>query len=244
VLPTLDGSASRHTRREGEDASPRRLQPTYDTCTRWMTRCPTGGSRRLTECRRSRDDLRRRPVSEPAFRVETCLTARRQLRPPRSGLLYREDPPPAALSTAWGVAERPLAPLLALLAHAQTCCALRRDLGPLPPPSRQRGRPTSDRSAFHRQVLVARSHELEPATATATLPPRSGFRRPFTPRGSRVGELDRASPTYPPATRGPDAACRLLPSCRSTSTTAIFRTPSTTPVVAHRRSSERVTPPR
>lgn len=86
VLPTLDGPASRHTRREGEDASPRRLQPTYDTCTRWMTRCPTGGSRRLTERRRSRDDLRRRPVSEAALRVETCLTARRRLRPLRSVL--------------------------------------------------------------------------------------------------------------------------------------------------------------
>jgi len=96
-----------------------------------------------------------------------------------------------------------------------------KSLGPLPPPLRQQERLSRPGSAFHRHVR--RSHsQASPATDPAALPPRSGFRRSFAPsmlshERARSSSIARA---IRPGSRGPRAACRLLQSKRSLSTTA------------------------
>jgi hypothetical protein len=77
------------------------------------------------------------------------------------------------------------------------------------------------RSAFHRHVRRPHS-QASPATDPRALPPRSGFRRSFAPpmlshERARSSSIARA---IGPGSRGPRAACRLLQSKRSLSTTA------------------------
>jgi len=94
-------------------------------------------------------------------------------------------------------------------------------LGPLLPPLRQQERLSRPRSAFHRQVRRPHS-QAPPATDPAALPPRSGFRRSFA-RSMLSHERARSSSiarAVRPRSRGPRAACRLLQSKRSLSTTA------------------------
>jgi len=86
---------------------------------------------------------------------------------------------------------------------------------------RQQERLSRPRSAFHRQVRRPHS-QAPPATDPAALPPRSGFRRSFAPpmlshERARSSSITRV---INPGSRGPRAACRLLQSKRSLSTTA------------------------
>lgn len=110
----------------------------------------------------------------------------------------------------------PVAPRVPLVSQAPA-----RSRGPLPPPLRQQERLSRPKSAFHRHVLRLLS-QAAPATDPTTLPPWSGFRRAFALRCSRTEKLDpqRLRGQRCPGSRGPCAACRLLQSKRSSSTTA------------------------
>lgn len=105
----------------------------------------------------------------------------------------REDPPPAAFSTAWGVAERPLAPLLALLTRADVLRAAKRPrpassalsstrtayIGPKRLPSTGARRPFARAGARHRRRGFATAERLPTSLRSPRLS-RGGARPSFT----------------------------------------------------------------
>jgi len=96
------------------------------------------------------------------------------------------------------------------------------------------------RSAFHRHVLRPHS-QAAPATDLATLPPRSGFRRSFTPpmlSHEEARPLEDARALHPGTHEDHAPRVDFCNQPRSTSTTArSTRTPLTAPRVAPERSS-------
>lgn len=159
-----------------------------------------------------------------------------------------EDRLDTAFSTAPKLRKRPLtlpvAPRVSLALPGS-----REEPGPLPLPLRQTRAAFPARSAFHRHVLRLHSQAV-PATDLAALPPRSGFRRFFTPpmlshERARSSSIARAKG---PGSRGPHAACRLLQPIRSSGTTAgpakpRSPCPGSPPSAASSKPSRQLAPP-
>lgn len=80
---------------------------------------------------------------------------------------------------------------------------------------------STNRNVFHRQVPPRLLETRLPATDLAVLPPRSGVLTLFHPSAATHEGLDStaAPAVFPLGNDGPCAACRLLPSIRTTSTT-------------------------
>ena len=217
---------------DGEDASRRSLQPTFDTSTRGS---PDSRARGTTEAARAdrtsatdRSPLERAAPNRLATaqpRVATRLTTRHQLRRDHTPSRAADDDPrrdarswrchlTVAFSTACQVGGRSLT--LPVAPRAAPFGGGPKTVGPLPPHARQSARPpwpeasSIDRCSLNR--ALARSIGWEPATVHTTLPPRAGFRRSFASPRSRLEGLDRRT-RHELFTRDrlrPRAACRLL----------------------------------